>query len=70
MIDADTADTGTSRYASRKFLLTVASLIVATMLLLYGKIDATARSHTVTWCMGLYMAGNAATWATDALRTP
>jgi hypothetical protein len=71
---ADAADTpagarAASRYASRKFLLTTALLVAATVLLMHGRIDPATWSQTVTWALGLYMAGNAASWATDALRT-
>lgn len=59
-----------SRFASRKFLLTAAALTTSTVLLLYGRIDAATWAHVTTWTLGLYMAGNAATWATDVLRRP
>ncbi len=57
-----------SRYASRKFILTAAMLLTAAGLLLYGSIDATTWASVSTWVLGLYMAGNVGTWATDALR--
>jgi hypothetical protein len=66
---APAAGRAASRYASRKFLLTAALLAASTVLLLYGRIDAATWSQTVTWALGLYMAGNTASWATDALRT-
>lgn len=65
---ADPAPGDARRYASRKFLLTTAMLIAATVLLAYGRIDAATWSSTTTWIMGLYMAGNVGTWAVDALR--
>ena len=54
--DTDTA--AASRYASRKFLLTLLLLTATTALRVLEFIDTPAWSEVVRWSLGLYMAGN------------
>lgn len=54
------------RFASRKFLLACVVFAVATWLLMAGRIDMQTWQAVVTWDVGLYMAGNAASGLSDA----
>ncbi len=58
----------TTRYASRKFLLTVVVLVAATTLLAIDMISDQLWSDTVKWTLGLYFGANVLSWATDALK--
>lgn len=58
----------TSRYASRKFLLTTAVLIAAVGLLLHGKIDAPTWLEITRWTIGIYCCANVGTVAVDMVK--
>lgn len=67
---ADTADTPreSSRYASRKFLITVGLLVANVALLYVGLIDKTLYVDSAKWITGLYFGANVASWAADLLK--
>jgi hypothetical protein len=46
------------RYVSRKFLIAVGAILIATGLLLYGSIDGGQWVDVTKWVTGLFMAGN------------
>lgn len=64
----DTVSQSDSKYASRKFIMSMLMLIVTTALLVLGYLDDSVWASTVVWLTGLYMAGNAATWFADAFK--
>jgi hypothetical protein len=47
-----------SRYRSRKFMLAVGCVAIATGLLLYRSIDGAQWVDVTKWVTGLFMAGN------------
>lgn len=57
-----------SRYASRKFLITVWLLLSNLGLLLVDRMDAAQYLNSAAWLAGLYFGANALTWATEVLR--
>lgn len=65
MVDADPPEP--RGFASRKFILAVATVAAATGLLLSGRIGEAAWVEVSIWCVGLYMAGNGASAAVVAV---
>jgi hypothetical protein len=55
----------TKRYASRKFVLTLLTMITATALLVAGAIDGDAWYKTMALSLGLYVTGNVAQKAVE-----
>ena len=45
-------------YKSRKFLLAVSCILIATILLLFGSIEGAHWVDVTKWVTGLFMAGN------------
>ena len=66
--EADTA-AGASRYASRKFLLTVAVLVVGAIYRETGALSQELWVDLTKWTLGLYFGANVGTWLTDAIRS-
>lgn len=46
------------RFASRKFLLALLTLLLGTAFFALGKLTADQWSSLISWVLGLYMAGN------------
>ena len=57
-----------SRYASRKFVLTVAVLMLAALYRELGVLSEAGWVDLTKWTLGLYFAGNVGTWVADAMR--
>lgn len=64
------AEIAASRYASRKFLLAAATLLIATGLLIGGGLHSAEWVDMVRWTLGLYMAGNVGATAVGRPSTP
>lgn len=57
-----------SRYASRKFILTVAVLAVAAIYRETGAISPELWVDLTKWTLGLYFGANVGTWLVDAFK--
>lgn len=58
MSDSTVTEPKGTRYGSRKFLLAVGCIVIATALLLYTSIDGAQWVDVTKWVTGLFMAGN------------
>ncbi len=67
MADTDTP-AGASRFASRKFLLTIAVLVTAAVYRETGTLSQELWVDLTKWVLGMYFAGNVGTWAVDAIK--